>query len=166
MVASEFPFKEVIGVEWSSALVDLARRNLAIFRHRHPNCAPSRFENADAALFPFPAGDLVIFLYNPFGKEVIQRVVANVEAALNSGARSLFIIYYNPIFGACFDASPLLRRYYARTIPYAVAERGFGPDDADPVVIWQGGTNLPAKKGADTTIRIINSNRSELGVSP
>lgn len=165
MVASEFPYKEVIGVELSSPLVDLARKNLAIFRCRHPNCAPNRIEKGDAAVFPFPAGDLVIFLYNPFGKEMIERVVANVEAALNSEARSVFVIYYNPIFGACFDVSPLLRRYYAGTISYAPIESGFGPDDDDPVVIWQGGPTLPAKTGADATIRIINPVRSELIMS-
>jgi hypothetical protein len=154
MVAFEFPFKEVIGVELSPALVNLARKNLATFRRQHPDCAPSRMENVDAAVFPFPAGDLVIFLYNSLGKEVMTRVVANIEAALSTGPRSLFIIYYNPVYGACFDASPSLRRYYAGTIPYAAGERGFGPDDADPVVIWQGRSTLSAKAGADATIRI------------
>ena len=166
MVASEFPFQEVIGVELSSALVDLARKNLEIFRRLHPHCAPSRMENGDASVFAFPAGDLIIFLYNPFGEELIKRVVLNIEAALTSGAPSLFVIYYNPLFGACFDASPLLRRYYAGTIPYATVERGFGPDDADPVVIWQGGSTLSAKTGAGATIRIIDRDRCELVISP
>ena len=58
--------------------------------------------------------------------------------------------------GACFDGSPELQRYYARTLAYAPDERGFGPDDADPVVIWQGGSSLPAKPGADAAIRVTN----------
>jgi predicted RNA methylase len=165
MVASEFPFKEVIGVELSSPLVDLARKNLSTFRQRYPNCAPVRVENGDVAVFPFPDGDLVIFLYNPFGEEVMKRVASNVETALKSGSRSIFVIYYNPVHGACFDASPSLTRYYAGTISYAAEEKGFGPDEADPVVIWQGGSTLLPKKGADAQIRITNPEiRSELAL--
>ena len=156
MVASEFPFKEVIGVELSYPLVDLARKNLSTFRQRHSNCAPVRMKNGDAAVFPFPDGDLIIFLYNPFGEEVMKRVASNVETALKSVSRSIFVIYYNPVYGRAFDASPSLTRYYAGTISYAAEEKGFGPDEDDPVVIWQGGSTLLPKKGAGAEIRITN----------
>jgi predicted RNA methylase len=163
LVAAEFPFKEVIGVELAPMLVDVAVRNVAVFRSRWPGSAPIRIETGDAALFPLPAGSLVVFLYNPFGNEVMKRVVANIEAALSAEARSVFVVYYNPVYGACFDASTLLQRYYARTIPYAADEIGFGPDAADPVVIWQGGSSLAAKPGAEATIAITNPGfRSEL----
>lgn len=162
MVASGFPFEQVIGVELSPPLVEQARRNVRIFRQRHPDHAPIRIENMDAGAFHFPAGDLVIFLYNPFGEAVIRRVVANIERLL-AQPRSLFVIYYNPVYGACFDASPMLTRYYAQTLAYATPERGYGPDNADPVVIWQGGSSLPAKAGADAPIKVITPDvRSEL----
>jgi hypothetical protein len=156
LVASEFPFKEVVGVELAPQLVDVALDNVAIFRDRHPNCAPIRIENDDAAVYTPPVGDLVVFLYNPFGLEVMKRVVSNIEATVKGeGRRSIFVIYYNPVYGACFDASASFARYHARTIAYASDEIGFGPDDADPVVIWQAGSSvLPAKPGADATISI------------
>jgi predicted RNA methylase len=154
LVASGFPFKEVVGVELAPQLVDIALDNVAIFQDRHPDRAPIRIENDDAAVYPLPAGDLVVFLYNPFGLEVMKRVVANMEAALKDESRSIFVIYYNPVYGGCFDASASFLRYYARTIAYASDEVGFGPDEADPVVIWQAGSVLPAKPGADATISI------------
>lgn len=153
LVAAERPFREVVGVELSAALADRARRNGAIFRRRHPACAPIRIETGDALQLPLGTGDLVLFLYNPFGEALMRRLVARLEAALAT-PRSLFVIYYNPVYGACFDASPLLARYDASTIPYAAEERGFGPDTADPVVIWQGGSALPAHPGAEAAIRI------------
>jgi len=154
IVASEFPFQEVVGVELSSPLVAMAQKNLTTFRRQHPNCAPARIENGDAAVFPLPAGDLVIFLYNPFGEAVMRMVVTNMEVALRAERRRLFVVYYNPVYGASLDASPWLRRYYAGTISYAADESGFGPDDADPVVIWQGGSTLACKAGADAAIRV------------
>ncbi len=73
------------------------------------------------------------------------------------------MVYYNPVFGARFDASPKLSRYFAATIPYADEERGYGPDDADPVVIWQGGGDLPPRPGADAKIDVTKSSmRTEL----
>ena len=111
-----------------------------------------RVETEDAGTFRFPAGNLLIFLYNPFGREVINLVLAAMETALAvEENRSIFVIYYNPVYGECFDRSPKLSRYFASTLPYAAEERGFGPDDADPVVIWQSGSAKPLD-GADARI--------------
>jgi predicted RNA methylase len=167
LVAAGFPFQQVVGVELASSLVEIALRNVAIFQAQHPGFAPVRIVNGDAAAHPLPAGDLVVFLYNPFGREIVERVVANIEAALTSAPRRVFVIYYNPVHGDCFDASSRLQRYYAGTIPYAAAERGFGPDEADPVVIWVGGADLVAKPGADAAIAITHpDHRCELRAGP
>jgi hypothetical protein len=163
LVAAGFPFKEVIGVELSLPLAEAAQKNLAIARNRLSGCPPLRMVNGDAATFPYPPGNLVIFLYNPFGASVMMRVIANIQEALQNEQRSIWVIYYNPVQGECFDSSPVFRRYLARTIPYAADERGFGPDEADPVVVWQAGSLFPPEKGADVKISIVKpDNRSEL----
>ena len=155
LVAGEFPFKEIVGVELSTGLVEIGRNNLSVVARRFPSRPPSKILNEDAATFAFPPGDLVVFLYNPFGASVVQRVVANLEKALADGPRAIRVVYYNPVHGAGFDASPCFQRYLARTIPYATVERGFGPDDADPVVVWQAGASYPAEKGADAKIVVV-----------
>jgi SAM-dependent methyltransferase len=153
LVASEFPFRAAIGVELSAALAQSARRNLELYvRNVVPDC-DLKVEVGDAAAFNFPAGDLCVFLYNPFGAEVMQRVVSNLEHILQNEARRVFVVYYNPVHGACWDASPFFSRYFAGTIPYAAEEIGFGPDEADPVVIWQAGRPLLAPRpGAESRI--------------
>ena len=149
LVAAEFPFKEAIGVEFDPDLAECGRRNAANYRQRFTEGCPLRVETADAAAFVFPPGDLVVFLYNPFGPELIQRVVDNIEKTLAGGPRQLFVVYYNPVHSHCFDASPRLKRCFAATFPYATDEIGFGPDDTDAVVIWQAGDTYPVKPGAD-----------------
>ena len=155
LVASEFPFRRLIGVELSSPLAQVAQENVDRMLRRHPERSPVQIENCDATTFAFPSGNLVVFLYNPFGQEVIRRVIANLEQALATPERSVFVVYYNPVCGACLDACPALERYFSKSIPYAEEERGFGPDDADAVVAWQGGTSLPALSGADARIDVI-----------
>jgi len=147
LVASEFPFADILGVELSPPLAEIARRNATLVARRHPSRTAVRVALADASRYPLPAGDLVLFLYHPFGAELVARVVAAVEAALADEKRSVYVVYYNPVAGHCFDASPLLRRRYAGMLPYAREEIGYGPDEADPLVIWQGG-NAPSPTAA------------------
>jgi SAM-dependent methyltransferase len=139
LVASEFPFRDILGVELSPELAKVAERNAAIIAERFPDRTPIRIEVGDASNLPIPSGDAVLFLYHPFGAELIAKVVQRVEAALRSEPRSIYIVYYNPIAAHCFDASPLLTRRFARQISCAPEEIGYGPDESDAVIIWQGG---------------------------
>jgi SAM-dependent methyltransferase len=157
LVASELPFRDVIGVELSASLAAIARRNAAIIARRDPQRTAVRIAEADASTFPIPAGDVVLFMYHPFGAELVAKVVRAVEAALVAERRSIFIIYYNPVAGHHFDVSRLLMRRFARMIPYAAEELGYGPDLDDAVVIWQGGTAPLPTEPAQAEILVLHS---------
>jgi SAM-dependent methyltransferase len=135
-VGSEFPFREVIGVEISATLAAMAQANVDIVSHNFPDRSPIRVVTGDAFTFPLPDAPLALFLYRPFGKEGTRRLLDHIETALPNRSKPLTIVYYNPVWGAVFDASPSLKRSHALTIPYAAAEIGFGPDECDSVVIW------------------------------
>lgn len=144
LVATEFPFRDIVGVEVSEELARVARRNGEILSARHPARTPLRVEVGDVTDFEFPAGDLVVFTYHSFGMELSRRVLRRIEAALSRAPESrLFFVLYNPVNGGLFDASPALSRRFARVLAYAPEERGYGPDLSDAVVIWQGGA-VPA----------------------
>ncbi|MDB5963741.1 MAG: hypothetical protein JWQ72_241 [Polaromonas sp.] len=150
-VASEFAFRHVIGVEFSPQLAETARSNAAIIAQRYPQRPPVQVVTADAGSFALPPGNLVIFLYHPFGQDVMSRVVTQIERALAAEARSVYVVYYNPVLGRCFDGSVHFRRHFSGMLSYAPEERGFGLDQQeDAVVIWQAGTapasTLPADK--------------------
>jgi SAM-dependent methyltransferase len=157
LVATEFPFRDIAGVELSPPLAVIARRNAELIARRHPQRTAVRIAVADASTWPLPAGDLVIFLYHPFGAELVAKVAAAVEAALAAAPRSVYVIYYNPVAGHCFDASKSLRRRFARILPYAPEECGYGPDSSDPLVIWQGGAAPPPAEAADARIVLAAS---------
>ena len=107
-VASEFPFRAILGVELSPQLAGIAIKNAVIMQLRHPDRVPVQVVIGDASTWPLPAGDVVLLLYNPFGEALIRKVVEGVEDALAAQQRSLFVVYYNPVYGECFDTSPKL----------------------------------------------------------
>lgn len=140
LVATEFPFRDIVGIELSPELAQTARHNTQLVAALHPARARARVETGDASEFPLPAGDLVLFLYHPFSAPLMQKVVEQLERALrDESTRRCFVVLYNPVHGALFDASPAFTRRFARLLPYAPEELGYGPDARDAVVIWQAG---------------------------
>lgn len=139
-VATEYPFRAIVGVEFSPRFAEMARANAAIMAQRYPERTRVTIQTGDAGAFVFPAGDLVLFLYDPFGETTMREVVARLETALAVERRSVYVLYYLPKSAHCFDASPALTRSVTRTYRYSPEEVGYGPDLEDTLMIWRGGT--------------------------
>ena len=162
LVASEFPFRSITGLEFSPPLAEIARANIEIVRKEYPPRPPMRVEIGDAGDYQFPSGNFVVFLYHPFGQEIMRRVVTAIESALILEDREIYVVYYNPVWGTCFDFTPHLRRYFAARLPYAREERGYGANAEEVVVIWQSGRSK-SYPGAEARIKIaIPHVRAEL----
>ena len=65
---------------------------------------------ADAGEFQFPAGDLVIYLFNPFGAETMGRVLGNLARCLAETPRHVVVVLLWPEHGAMVAALPGMRR--------------------------------------------------------
>ncbi|HZT12346.1 MAG TPA: class I SAM-dependent methyltransferase [Candidatus Baltobacteraceae bacterium] len=107
LLASRHPFKQVVGVEVSPALCEIARDNLVRWRRSGAQlaCKDLRIICSDAAHFAFPPGDLAVYLYNPFGEASVERL-ADRLAARPSNA---FVLYHTPVHRAAFDVRPEYR---------------------------------------------------------
>jgi len=139
LVATEFPFKDIVGVELSSAFAQIARSNAERIANDYTGRRRARIEVGDATEYPIPSGDVVLFMYNPFGEVMIRKVAARVHTALSLEARRMFVVYINPKFAECFDAVPSLRRRFTGQIACAREELGFGTVGEELVTVWQGG---------------------------
>jgi len=109
LLAAEFPFQRVVGVELSPELERTAQENLRRVTGRRPGCARVESILGDAATFALPDTPLVVYLYNPFDAPIVAAVVRNVEASLQSRPRPLFVIYYYPKFREILDGSAALQ---------------------------------------------------------
>ena len=110
MIASTFPFKSVIGVEFCDRLNRIARQNLV----RHPvserQCNDIDLVNADAAQFTIPDGPLVLFLFNPFARPVMKQVGKNVHDSFRGSPRRIIVIYFTPYEADLWSGTGIFKR--------------------------------------------------------
>jgi SAM-dependent methyltransferase len=95
-IAAELPFQRVVGVEYSAALHRQAEANAQTLRRGNLRCKQIDFIHGDAAEYDFPAGRIVLFLFNPFGPEVMGCVLANLQRSLRSHPRHVIILLLWP----------------------------------------------------------------------
>jgi SAM-dependent methyltransferase len=102
-VATEFPFSKVIGVEYSAKLYEIAAENVRTFRSPARKCRDIEMVWTDAAKYALPEQDTVFYLYNPFGKDVLQGVMENIEQSLADRPRRIFVVYHHPLHAAVLE---------------------------------------------------------------
>jgi SAM-dependent methyltransferase len=102
LVAASLGFKQVIGVEFVHELAKIARKNLA-----KVGAENAVVVETDAAKYRFPNSDMVIYFFNPFSQEVMEKVIANLKESL---PRKLYVIYAAPQCAALLDDSGFLSR--------------------------------------------------------
>jgi predicted RNA methylase len=100
--AARRPYRQIVGVEISPALVEVAKDNRTAYRGELA-CRDIRLVRADAASFTFPRGDLVVYLYNPFGAAVLAPMLDRLTA---DRRRDIALVYHTPVERATVDARP------------------------------------------------------------
>jgi SAM-dependent methyltransferase len=158
IVASEFPFRQVIGVELSPVLSAQAHANVAIIASRFPERPGITIINANVLEFALPPGKLAIFAFHPFGAEILAGMVKRLEAALAGLTPHIFFVYDNPTYADVLDASPAFQRFSAGIVPYDKSELGYGVFKHEAVVIWQSvrGAIRTPHRNIDRKVRIVN----------
>jgi SAM-dependent methyltransferase len=102
-LAARHPFKTVVGVEFSRALHEIAKDNLARLESATLLCRDVRIVCADAATYAFPRGPLVVYLYNPFDATIMARVLERLSGPARS---DLAILYHTPAARDVIEAHP------------------------------------------------------------
>jgi SAM-dependent methyltransferase len=125
MMASEYPFRAVRGIELNAGLVRAARRNLRRWmRGGRAVCRDVRVERGDVLGLDLPDEAVVLFLFNSFGAEVLAGLLEKV-AGLDRRA-PVDLVYVHPdhdglVAGTAGTAGAELLRY---------AEVAFHEEDA------------------------------------
>jgi SAM-dependent methyltransferase len=106
LLAARLPFRQVIGLEISRALHEIASDNLASAGRAAFRCRDVRLRCGDAATYRFPRGPLVAYLYNPFDASVLAGVLHRLATR---GPEPLAIVYHTPVERGLLDAHPAFR---------------------------------------------------------
>jgi hypothetical protein len=95
-MASDLPFKRIVGVEYAVGLHDVAVRNVSTFRSKTQKCDRLEPIHADALEHPLPAGALLLFIFNALPKAVMRQFLERLD--VEAGAqpdRPIVLIYTN-----------------------------------------------------------------------
>ena len=110
LMAADYPFRRVVGVELLPALHQIAQQNLAAYKSDSQKCFALEAACADATTFPLPDGPVLIYLFNPFAETGMRRTLANLEKTLQKNPRPAFVIYHNPQLEHVLTESAMLEK--------------------------------------------------------
>ena len=123
LVASEYPFRKVIGIELNPALAAVARQNVAHWNRTHasdptsPPLAPIQVLEQDVLDFDLPTAPVLLFLFHPFEAPVLRQFLRRIEthfAARPKSARepALDLIYVNAECANVLDRNPAFTQLF------------------------------------------------------
>ena len=127
LVASEFSFRQVIGIELNPEIADIAQNNLEIWQKDHaaddtaPAIAPIFLHQQDALAFDLPHTPTLAFLYHPFEAPVLKALLRRIEtqfAKLPKNKPPAFdLLYVNAECRDILDRHPAFTRLFLGPIP-------------------------------------------------
>ncbi len=123
LLASELPFREVIGVEVSPELVAGSRNNIETWTAGGHARAPIRVQQQDARDFDFPRAPLLVFLYNPFGERTLLEILARLSTLCQLSSGAIDILYCYPKYGYVFDKKSQFKQLWMAPIPLDEEDR-------------------------------------------
>lgn len=96
LLASEFPFKRVVGVEFSPELHETAQRNIQTYRTTRQQCGSIDSVFMDFVHYPLPHEPSVLFFFDPCADGVFLQLLENIKLSLCERPRQIYIIYVAP----------------------------------------------------------------------
>lgn len=125
LMASDYPFRKIIGVELLPELHATAQENVRKYANQRQQCRNFELRAGDARRFALPPGPLVIFLFDPFPEDILRDVIIGIERSGRENPRKVFLLYQNPVSERIMEEFPMFRKI-AGTIAYSIFElRGY-----------------------------------------
>jgi SAM-dependent methyltransferase len=97
LIASQYGFRKVVGIEFSGELCAIARQNVKAFSRNAKPLSSIEVIETDATKYDFQAEDRVFFMYNPFDGFILGKVVDNIRRSLEENPRRVWLIYNTPL---------------------------------------------------------------------
>lgn len=95
LLASDYPFKKIIGLEYAPQLHEIATRNIEKYRKHAKRCEDIVSVHADALDYEWPAGPIVGLIFNSFDPDTMYDVAKRFDAELSGRAEPVYLIYSN-----------------------------------------------------------------------
>jgi SAM-dependent methyltransferase len=93
LMASDYPFQRIVGVEFMPDLHRAAQQNIAGYSNDRQRCRQIETVCMDARDFQFPSDPLVVYLFNPFDESAFARLLDNLRRSVEQVPRPVYIAY-------------------------------------------------------------------------
>ena len=114
LMASEYPFQKIVGVELMGELHRAAEENVGAYESRPDRAGAHQtvIETMcmDAREFVFPDTPLVVYLFNPLPEVAFRRVMQNLEQSWKRAPRPVWVVYHNPVLDNVLTSSDFLEK--------------------------------------------------------
>ena len=97
LLATDYGFRRITGVEFATELCAIARENIARYRRKTGIQTDIRIIEGDAVDYEVKDDDNYFFMFNPFSDALVEKVAQNIVRSLTTKDRQVFIIYNNPL---------------------------------------------------------------------
>ena len=96
LMASQFPFKRVVGIEFSPELHAAALANLARYRGFKRRCESVESLCMDFLEFQLHPEPSVLFFFDPCDQSVLAKILTMISQSFEANPRELYVIYVAP----------------------------------------------------------------------
>jgi Histone methylation protein DOT1 len=110
LMASDYPFRRIVGIELLPDLHRVAEANLRKYKSEAQRCFQLQSCCADARHYVFPAEPVVLYLSNPLPRAGLAQVIENIERSFEEHPRQIRVLYHTPIHEDVLSARRWLTR--------------------------------------------------------
>jgi SAM-dependent methyltransferase len=96
LLASEYPFQRIVGLEFSPKLHRVAEENIRRYSSPTQECRNIQSLNVDFADFALPPQASILFFFDPCRGRVLAEVAAGIGRSLLACSRTVFVVYVAP----------------------------------------------------------------------
>lgn len=122
MMASEYPFPAITGVELSAKLARVARKNLARWMRTSRACSAVSVIDGDVLEFRMPEGPAVLFLFNSFEAEIMRSLLERLVEASRTRSTPIDLIYLHPEHDNLVRRTAGVERLADENIPFSAED--------------------------------------------
>jgi SAM-dependent methyltransferase len=110
LMAADYPFRRILGVELLPELHRVAQENISKYKSDSQQCFVVEAKNADAVDFEFPLEPTVLYLFNPLPESGLATMIGNLERSLQEHPRQVFVLYHNPLLESVLTRSASFKK--------------------------------------------------------
>jgi len=119
LMAGDYPFRRILGIELLPDLHRVARENIGKYKSDSQQCFAIDCLLGDACEFAFPPEPTVLYLFNPLPEPGLATMATNLEQSLREHPRPAFVLYHNPLLEHVLTRNAVFRRI-AGTHQYSI----------------------------------------------